>query len=65
LKSEISNLKLLAEGVSRQLRGWADSLQRSTIKGQRYLTPKVRQTEQARRGREQLLEELRQAQKGA
>jgi four helix bundle protein len=65
LKSEISNLKLLAEGVSRQLRGWADSLQGSTIKGQRYLTPKVRQTEQARRGRDQLLEELRQVQKGS
>jgi four helix bundle protein len=65
LQSEISNLKSLAEGVSRQLRGWADSLQGSAIKGQRYLTPKVRQTEQARRGREQLLEELRQVQKGA
>src|SRR5437879_11500086 len=27
LKSEISNLKLMAEGVSRQLRGWAKSVQ--------------------------------------
>jgi four helix bundle protein len=35
LKSEISNLKSLAEGVSRQLRGWADSLQNSPIAGQR------------------------------
>src|SRR5580700_11420437 len=32
LQSEISNLKSLAEGVSRQLRGWADSLQGSAIK---------------------------------
>ncbi len=40
LKSEISNLKSLAEGISRQLRGWADSLQNSGIKGQRYLTDK-------------------------
>src|SRR5260370_26104053 len=32
LKSEISNLKSKAEGISRQLRGWADSLQNSDIK---------------------------------
>ena len=42
LKSEISNLKSLAENCSRQLRGWADSLQNSDIKGQRHLTDKSR-----------------------
>lgn len=42
LKSHISNLKSLAEDVSRQLRGWADSLQNSEIKGQRYLSEKER-----------------------
>jgi four helix bundle protein len=42
LKSEISNLKSLAESCSRQLRGWADSLQNSDIKGQRHLTDKSR-----------------------
>lgn len=42
LKSQISNLKSLAEDVSRQLRGWADSLQNSEIKGQRYLSEKER-----------------------
>ena len=36
LKSEISNLKSTAESCSRQLRGWADSLQNSEIKGQRH-----------------------------
>ncbi len=36
-KSEISNLKSLAESCSRQLRAWADSLQNSEIKGQRHL----------------------------
>ncbi|MEW6419974.1 MAG: four helix bundle protein [Nitrospirota bacterium] len=41
-KSEISNLKLEAEGISRQLRAWADSLQNSEIKGQRYLSEKER-----------------------
>lgn len=36
LKSQISNSKSLVEGISRQLRAWADSLQNSEIKGQRY-----------------------------
>jgi four helix bundle protein len=36
-KSEISNLKSIAESCSRQLRAWADSLQNSDIKGQRHL----------------------------
>jgi len=42
LKSEISNLKSIAESCSRQLRGWADALQNSDIKGQRHLTEKAR-----------------------
>ncbi|MEJ7591706.1 MAG: four helix bundle protein [Planctomycetaceae bacterium] len=37
LKSQISNLKSLVEGISRQLRGWANSLQNSDIQGQRHL----------------------------
>jgi len=41
-KSEISNLKSTAENCSRQLRGWADSLQNSEIKGQRHLNDHVR-----------------------
>jgi four helix bundle protein len=43
LKSRISNLISMAESCSRQLRGWADSLQNSDIKGQRHLTDKTRQ----------------------
>jgi four helix bundle protein len=42
LKSEISNLKSIAESCSRQLRGWADSLQNSEIRGQRHLNERVR-----------------------
>src|SRR6185295_15834862 len=42
LKFEISDLKSLSENISRQLRGWADALQNSEIKGQRYLTDKTR-----------------------
>lgn len=58
LKSEISDLKLQAEGISRQLRGWADSLQNTKITGQRYLTEKARQAERARRERVEFLEKL-------
>ncbi|HEY8991464.1 MAG TPA: four helix bundle protein [Luteolibacter sp.] len=36
-KSQISNLKSLAESCSRQLRAWADSLQNSAIRGPRHL----------------------------
>lgn len=42
LKSQISNLKSVAENCSRQLRGWADTLQNSEIKGQRHLNDRVR-----------------------
>ena len=37
LKSDISNFKSKAESISRQLRGWANSLQNSDIKGQKHL----------------------------
>jgi four helix bundle protein len=61
-KSQISDLKSTAESCSRQLRGWADALQNSDIKGQRYLTDKVRrQTEDQKRASEfqkQLLRNL-------
>ena len=62
LKSQISNLKLSAENISRQLRAWADSLQNSEIKGQKYLTEKTRRTSQEAREREEFLAGLRRAQ---
>ena len=40
LKSEISNLKSLARNISRQLGGWAFTLQESDIAGTRHLTEK-------------------------
>ncbi|NUM52081.1 MAG: four helix bundle protein [Candidatus Hydrogenedentes bacterium] len=43
LKSEISNLKLITENCAKQIRGWADHLQNSDIKGQRHLTERSRQ----------------------
>ncbi|MBA3243078.1 MAG: four helix bundle protein [Acidobacteria bacterium] len=62
LKFEISNLKSSAENISRQLRAWADSLQNSEIKGQRYLTEKTRRTSQAGREREEFMDEPRRVQ---
>ena len=62
LKPEISNLKSQAENIARQLRGWADALQNSDIKGQRYLTDKTRRAGQDKQAREEFLAELRQVQ---
>jgi four helix bundle protein len=42
LKSEIPDLKSTCENISRQIRGWTDSLQNSDIKGQRHLNDKTR-----------------------
>ena len=62
LKFEISNLKSRAEGISRQIRAWADALQNSEIKGQRHLTEKVRNASKTAREREEFLDELRRIQ---
>jgi four helix bundle protein len=59
-RSEISDLKFRAESVSRQLRAWADSLQNSDIRGQRYLTEKSRRVEKQQRERVEFLSELEQ-----
>ncbi len=64
LKSEISDLKSAAEKVSRQLRGWADSLQNTPIKGQRYLTEKSRRAERQKREQEEFFNQLRKTQSG-
>jgi four helix bundle protein len=52
LKSQISDLKSLAESCSRQIRGWADNLQNSDIKGQRHLNDQVRIVYQGNKSRE-------------
>jgi four helix bundle protein len=46
VKSQIAKLISLAESCSRQLRGWADSLQNSDIKGQRHLNRRTREQEE-------------------
>lgn len=64
LKSEISNLKSEAEGISRQLRAWADSLQNSGIKGQRYLNEKEQMRSKDKKERDTFLATLNSYQKG-
>jgi len=59
LRSEISDLRSRAESISRQLRRWADSLQNSDIRGQRYLTDKSKNRTREAREREESLDELR------
>jgi len=65
LRSEISNLKSLAESCSRQIRAWADSLQNTDIKGQRHLNDATRARYEAARGaaefERQLAERLHEA----
>lgn len=59
LKSHISDLKLLAESCSRQLRSWADSLQNSAIKGQRHLNDASRAAFNRRKRADAFMAKLR------
>lgn len=58
LKSQISNLISLSESCSRQLRGWADSLQNTDIKGQKHLTEQSRALYESKRRAETFLKSI-------
>ena len=58
LRSEIPDLKSRALSISKQIRSWADSLQNSDIRGQRYLTDKTRRISREAREREEFLKQL-------
>jgi len=58
LKSQISNLKSVAETCSRQLRAWAESLQNSDIKGPRHLNNKLRLRSESQRRAAAMQEKL-------
>ena len=58
LKSQISNLKSLAESCSRQLHGWADSLQNCDIAGQRRLNESSRAAYESKRRAEAFLKHV-------
>ena len=64
IRSAIPDLRSRSLSVSKQLRGWADSLQNSDIRGQRYLNEKSRRITKESQEREEFLEELRRVREG-
>src|SRR6266568_8992197 len=58
LRAETKALKTKAESCSRQLKGWAQSLQDSEFKGERHVNVKTKRADQAAREREEFLKEL-------
>ncbi|MBD1399820.1 four helix bundle protein [Pelovirga terrestris] len=58
LRSQISDLKSLARSISRQLGGWAFSLQETDIKGTRHLTEKSKNTYRRQAEAQELMEQL-------
>jgi four helix bundle protein len=65
LKPQISNLIPRCESISRQLRGWADSLQNSDIEGHRRLNDATRADYDRRRRSVEFLDKLREMQSRA
>ncbi|MCX5782397.1 MAG: four helix bundle protein [Elusimicrobia bacterium] len=59
LKSQISNLKSSVEAISRQIRGWANSMQNTAIQGQRYLNEKSKQSFEREKGRKEFERSLK------
>jgi four helix bundle protein len=58
-KSQISNLRLRCERISKQLYGWIEQLKASEIRGQRHLDEKKRAAYTSRKERDEFLDELR------
>ena len=58
LKSQISDLIMDSEKISRKLYGWIESLKRSEISGQRHLDDKARTKFENKQGKQDFLEEL-------
>jgi four helix bundle protein len=58
LKSQISDFKSQCESISRQIRGWTNSLQNSTIQGQRHLNDATKQAFDQQKSRDAFLKKL-------
>jgi four helix bundle protein len=58
LSNDIKTLKAKAENCSRQLKGWAQSLQDSDFKGERHVNQRSKRIDQAARERDEFLREL-------
>jgi four helix bundle protein len=52
LQTDVSDLKQCCESISRQIRGWAKSLQNSDIEGPKHLNDSTRKEYEARKKRE-------------
>jgi four helix bundle protein len=59
IKAEVCDLVVLAESISRQLRGWLDSLQNTDIKGNRYLNDAAREKLDRERRAQALVDKVR------
>lgn len=59
LKSQISDLRLAAESISRQVRGWTASLQNTKIPGQRYLNDRAKKDFEREKDRQEFNEVLK------
>ena len=64
LESDIRNLKQQTESISKQLGGWIQALLNSGVKGQRYVTDKVRAVDQKKTERDEFLQKLERIRKG-
>lgn len=58
LKSEISDLRSLTRSISRQLGGWAFSLQESDIQGSRHLTQQSKAVYHQKQDAQALMDEI-------
>ncbi len=57
-KSQISDLRLACERISKQLYGWVEQLKKSDIRGQRHFDDKKRAAYANRKERDEFIEEL-------
>ena len=58
LKSDIRTVKSKAESCSKQLKAWAEAIQNSDYRGERYVTERLKRSDQATREREEFLKKL-------
>jgi four helix bundle protein len=65
LESEFRTLRERTDSISRQLGAWIQSLLNSALKGQRYVTEKLKAGERSRRQREEFLKTLERVRRGA
>jgi hypothetical protein len=65
LESDILKLRQQAESIGKQLGAWIQSLLNSGMKGQRYVTDKVRAGDQKKIERDEFLKKLEQIHSGS